>query len=166
MDFRRQIRYYFLRLMRLKGEPHELSLGIAIGIFVGMMPIMPFQIALAVTLALFFKGSKITAVLGTWISNPLNWYFLYYFSFKIGAFILGLSEKNRIFLSLMESINYNEEILVILGKFAHAGGAIIFAFLIGGVLMGLVVAIPSYFFFIRLFRFIRNWREKRKKRRH
>ena len=166
MDYRRQLRYYFLRLMRLKGAPHELALGITLGIFVGMMPIMPFQTALAVTLALFFKGSKITAILGTWVSNPLNWYFLYYFSFKIGAFILGLSEENRIFLSVMESINNNEEILVILGKFAHAGGAIIFAFLIGGFVMGVAAAIPSYFFFIRAFWFIKSWREKRGKRRH
>ena len=73
MKYSRQIRYYYLRFIRLRGESHELALGLAFGIFAGMMPIMPFQIALAVALALVFKGSKITAALGTWISNPLSW---------------------------------------------------------------------------------------------
>ena len=90
MIFERQIRYYYLRFIRLRGEPHELAMGMAFGIFSGMMPILPFQTALAVALALFFKGSKIAAALGTWVSNPLNWYFLYYYSYKLGALIYNL----------------------------------------------------------------------------
>jgi len=160
----RQIKYYYWRLIRLRGEPHELALGISFGIFTGMMPIMPFQIALAVTLALFFKGSKITAALGTWISNPLNWYFLYLFSYKIGALILGLSEKNRVFLSVMGSMHQGEEVLVVLGKIAGAGGAIISAFIVGGIVMGLVAAIPAYFIFLRFFTVIRSWRQARRNR--
>ena len=136
------------------------------GIFTGLMPIMPFQIALAVALALLFKGSKITAALGTWISNPLNWYFIYYFNYKIGASILGLSERNRAFLSIMESVHHGEEAMVIGGKIASAGGVIIGAFLVGGLVMGFVTAIPSYFIFLKTFQSIKNWREERKKKRH
>ena len=64
-SYERQLKYYYIRFLRLRGEPHELALGMAIGVFSGMMPILPFQIALAVTLALLFKTSKITAALGT-----------------------------------------------------------------------------------------------------
>jgi uncharacterized protein (DUF2062 family) len=158
----RQLKYSYLRFISLRGEPHELALGITFGIFAGMMPIIPFQTALAITLALFFKGSKITAVLGTWISNPLNWYFVYYYSYKIGATILGLSEKNRTFASVMESIRHSEQTLVIVGKILGAGGGIISAFLIGGFILATVFALPSYFVFLRVFRFIRKWREKRR----
>ena len=63
------------------------------------MPILPFQIALAVLLALIFRGSKIAAALGTWISNPLNWYFLYLYSYKIGAAILCLARATFLPLS-------------------------------------------------------------------
>lgn len=165
MNLKRQIRYYCLRFTRLRGEPRELALGIAFGIFTGMMPIMPFQTALAVALALFFRVSKITAALGTWISNPLNWYFLYYSNYKIGALILNLSEKNRDFSSIMASIGRGDEVIVIIGKIAGAGSAIIAAFLIGGIFLGSVSAIPSYFIFLRLFSFIRDWRERRRERR-
>ena len=95
MKFQRQIKYYYLRFIRLRGEPHELALGIAFGVFSGMMPVVPFQTVLAITLSLFFKGSKITAALGTWVSNPLNWYFIYYYSYRLGAWIIGLPEKTQ-----------------------------------------------------------------------
>jgi len=164
LKYSRQIKYYYLRVIRLKGDPHELALGAAFGIFAGMMPIMPYQTALAVTLALFFKVSKITAALGTWISNPLNWYLLYRFSYKIGASILGFSEKEGALKALMESIKQAEGTMVVVGKIAGAGSAMISSFLLGGVAMGVVAAIPSYFIFLRIFRFIRSWREKRRER--
>ena len=86
-----------------------------------MMPIMPFQIALAVALAIIFKGSKITAALGTWISNPLSWYLVYYYSYRIGASLMGLSLKSGIFSSVMTSIHQDEAVLVVLGKIVGAG---------------------------------------------
>jgi uncharacterized protein (DUF2062 family) len=164
--FSRQIRYFYLRFIRLRGEPHALALGIALGIFAGMMPIMPFQIALAVTLALLFKGSKLTAALGTWVTNPLNWYFLYYYAYKIGASILGIPGKSKIFSSVMASIRQGEEAIAIIGKIAGAGGTILAAFLVGGFIMGLIAAPPSYFIFLRLFQFIRRWRQDRRERKH
>jgi uncharacterized protein (DUF2062 family) len=166
LKFSRQIKYYFLRLTRLKGEPQELAMGMALGIFSGMLPIMPFQIALAITLALFFRGSKITAALGTWVTNPLNWYFMYYYSYKIGAALLGLPEGNGVISSVMVSIQQNEEALVVIGKIAGAGGTIVAAFLVGGFIMGFTAAIPSYFIFLRLFQFIRRWRRERRERKN
>ncbi len=165
MKYSRQLKYYVLRLIRLREEPHELALGLALGIFTGMMPIMPFQSALAVALALIFKGSKITALIGTWVSNPLNWYFLYYYSYRIGASLMGLSMKEGIFPSVMTSIHNGENIFIVFGKILGAGSTFIFAFLFGGFLIGVIVAMPSYFIFLRIFQFIRKWREERRSRR-
>lgn len=162
MTFPRVIKYYFIRFTRLKGEPHELAIGMALGIFSGMMPVIPFHMVLAVALALFFKGSKITAVLGSWVSNPLTWAGIYYFNYKIGAGILGLSENNRGFSSIMETVQHPEEGVNIILNTISAGSSIVGAFLIGGVIMGIVVAIPSYFIFLKIFRVIKVWREKRR----
>jgi len=127
---------------------------------------MPFQIALAVTLALLFKGSKITAALGTWVSNPLNWYFLYYYSYKIGASILGIPGKSKIFSSVMASIRQGEEAITIIAKIGGAGGSMAAAFVLGGFIMGFAAAVPSYFIFLRLFQFIRRWRRERRARKY
>ncbi len=166
MKFSRQIKYYCLRFSRLKGEPHELALGMALGVFAGMIPIVPFQTAFAITLALFFKGSKIAAALGTWVSNPLNWYFLYFYSYKLGAFILGLTEQKALFRSIMAAVRAGEEYMVIVGKIFGAGSSFITAFLLGGVVMGVISATPAYFIFLNMFRSIRKWRRSRKERRN
>ncbi len=165
MKFERQLRYYYLRFLRLRGEPHELALGVAFGVFAGMMPIMPFQIAVAVALALWFKGSKITAVLGTWISNPLNWYFLYYYNYKLGAFFLGIKGNNKVFSTVMSAIKSGGEPMAIVGMIFEASGMGIAAFLIGGLVMGFVAAVPVYFVFLPIFTRIRIWRRAGRKRR-
>ena len=159
MKARRLARYYYLRFIRLRGDPHELALGMAFGIFTGMMPIMPFQMALSVALALIFKGSKITAALGTWVSNPLNWYFLYYFSYKLGAWILGMEGYSALFTTIMDMVRSGVESMVIVEKILHSGGLMATAFLLGGVIMGMVVALPSYFVFLYIFKRIRRWRD-------
>ncbi len=131
----------------------------AFGIFTGMMPIMPFQMAVSVALALIFKGSKITAALGTWISNPLNWYFLYYFSYKLGAWILGMEGYSVIFATIMDMVRSEVESMVIVEKILQSGGFMAAAFLLGGLIMGAVVALPSYFIFLTIFKRIRRWRD-------
>jgi len=155
----RLIRYYYLRFIRLRGDPRELALGMAFGIFTGMMPVMPFQMALSVALALVFKGSKITAALGTWVSNPLNWYFLYYFSYKLGACILGMEGSSTVFATIMDMVRSDVESMVIVEKILQSGGLMAAAFLLGGVIMGTVVALPSYFVFLYIFKRIRRWRD-------
>ena len=162
MKFQRRLKYYYLRLIRLRGEPHELALGMALGIFSGLMPILPFQTAVAVALAIFFKASKITAALGTWVSNPLNWYFLYYSSYKLGAYILGLKEQEVTFSSVMAAIRSGQELMTILGKILGAGGTFVSAFLFGGLVMGLAVALPSYLLFLHIFKRVRAWRRSRR----
>jgi len=163
LELKRLARYYYLRFIRLRGEPHELALGMSFGIFTGMMPIMPIQMALAVALALVFKGSKITAALGTWISNPLNWYFLYYYSHKLGAYVLGIDgQQGQKFSSIMTSVRLREDGMVIAEKIVSAGGLMVASFITGGLVMAIVTAIPSYFIFLFIFRKIRAWREGRK----
>jgi uncharacterized protein len=167
LELKRQIRYYYLRFIRLRGEPHDLAIGMSFGVFTGMMPIMPAQMALAVALAFVFKGSKITAALGTWVSNPLNWYFLYYYSHKLGAFVLGATgQQSAMFSSIMLSVRQGEDAMVIAEKILAAGGLMVASFLTGGLIMGIVAAIPSYFIFLYSFRRIRTWRDSRKGRRN
>jgi uncharacterized protein (DUF2062 family) len=164
LKFSRQIRYYYLRFIRLRGEPHELALGLAFGVFTGMMPIMPFQTALGVTLALFFRGSKITAALGTWVSNPLNWYFIYHYSYKFGVAILGLKEQRAAYAAIITGIRSGGEFMAVAGKALEAGGAFVAAFLVGGLVLGTAFAVPSYFVSLRLFKSVRDWRKSRKRR--
>ena len=162
LKYERRLKYYYLRFLRLRGEPHELAFGIAIGVFSGMMPILPVQIIFAVALALLFKASKITAALGTWVSNPLNWYFIYVYDFKLGAYLLGVDGGPEIIKAVTDSINRGDPMSVVWGKLFSSGITLVSALLIGGIIIGVVAAVPSYFLFLKIFQKIREWRLKRK----
>ncbi len=162
MKFTRQLQYYYWRFIRLKGNPEALALGMALGIFSGLMPVVPFQTALAIFLALVFGGSKITAALGTWISNPLNWYFVYYLDYRIGAAILGLPEKNRGVSSVIGALERGAEGMAVVKTVLGTGGSIIAAFILGGFILGLLLASLSYPVFLKIFRGIHRWRERRR----
>ncbi|MBN2031905.1 MAG: DUF2062 domain-containing protein [Deltaproteobacteria bacterium] len=155
---RRILKYLYLRFIRLRGQPHDIALGIAFGIFAGSIPIVPFQTALAVFLALIFKGSKITAALGTWISNPLTWYFFYFYSYKIGAWILGLRSTHKVSHAILTSIHDGESIWLIFRQAMAAGGGFMAAFLLGGLVLGAVFSIPSYFVSLRMIRYFQTYR--------
>jgi len=133
----------------------------AFGIFIGMMPIIPFQTALALALAIAFKASKITAALGTWISNPVTIYIIYKYCYKIGSFILGYDHNTKILAPVIEAI-YNGEVLNSIIKILSAEGIIIAAFLLGGIVLGVIFAVPSYFIFFYFFKTFISWRKSRK----
>lgn len=156
--YRRTAKYLYLRFIRLRGHPHELALGMAVGVFAGSMPILPFQTALAIFLALLFKGSKLTAALGTWISNPLNWYFLYFYSYKIGSWMIGLESSNTVFHSIMASIHHGEDLWSIFNKMVGAGGGFMAAFLLGGLVLATLFSVPTYFMFLRVFGYLQACR--------
>ncbi|WP_051184569.1 DUF2062 domain-containing protein [Desulfatiglans anilini] len=165
MKLSRRIRYWYWRVTRLRGTPHELALGLTVGVFAGCMPILPFQTALAIALAIPLRASKITALLGTWVSNPLNWWLLYLYSHKLGAFVLGIPNGNGVFRSILGMIQRGEEPMDIAMQILGAGGETVAAFLLGGVMIGTVFALPAYVISVRLFGFFQEVRRRRREKR-
>jgi len=161
----RTLKYFHLRFIRLRGRPEEIARGVALGVFAGAMPIVPFQTAFAVFLAILFKGSKIAAALGTWVSNPLNWYFLYFYSYKIGAEILGLRARPKAFQAVLTAIQEGESAWLIFKQMVGAGGEFMGAFLLGGLVLGTVFSIPAYFISLRMILSFRAYRARRQQAR-
>ena len=81
-------RYWYLRVLRIQASPHNIAIGLAAGVFIGLLPVLPFQTILAVALAFVVRGSKIAAALGTWVSNPLNWVPCYLAFYHVGTLVL------------------------------------------------------------------------------
>jgi len=106
-----------------------LALGMALGIFVGIMPVVPFQMASAVALALLFRASKITAVAGTWISNPVTIYPIYKYCYDIGSLILGFDRSTKVLGRIAGALNAGE-FLDMARTILSGGGQVVLAFLL------------------------------------
>jgi uncharacterized protein (DUF2062 family) len=86
---KRFIRHWYLRLIRIQATPHNIAIGLAASIFVGLLPVVPFQTVIAIALAFVVRGSKIAAALGTWVSNPLNWVPVYLMFYYVGKAVVS-----------------------------------------------------------------------------
>jgi hypothetical protein len=131
---KRFFRFQYLRILRLKQSPHEIAMGLALGIFIGFMPIIPFQLATVIVLAFIFKASKLAAVIATWISNPVNMPLFYSMLYFVGRTVFPFMEapfpegQDLSFLVLLES-----------------GWHLLVVMVMGGMVLGIPGSIITYF---------------------
>jgi uncharacterized protein len=144
-----RIRGFIDRVKKLDGDPHFIAMGMAIGIFIGVTPTMPFHTVLAVGLAILLRGSKAAAALGVWFSNPVTAPFFYVGSYKVGKYLLGNAVPfNLKYESLLE--------------LAHLGMNVTIALIAGGLILGILPGIASYFVTRKIFTTIRSKRASKK----
>ncbi len=136
---KRSVRFNYLRVIRMKASAHSIALGMAVGVFVGFLPIIPFQTIVAVALAFLVRANKITAALGTWVSNPVNMIPFYSMLFFVGMFVLPFSEL---------SFELSAEHLELKNLLEH-GWEVVLVMLVGGVIMGIPSALIAYVITLR-----------------
>ena len=155
---KRALRYYWLRLIRLRGNPFVIARGLAVGTFVGVTPTIPFHTILTIGLCTLFRGNILAGIIANWIvSNPVSIPFEYYLSWKVGVWITGSDISwNQVqkMLNLLESVGFLEACQLIFQKFLE----IIYCLVIGGVIIGIPAGIACYF----LASYFYFWQEKRR----
>jgi uncharacterized protein (DUF2062 family) len=133
-----------VRIRQLEGNPHALALGMAVGIFVSITPIIPLQTIVAIALAFLVRGSKSAAVLGTWLSNPLTIPVVYYANYKLGCMLLGYQNT-------LDSIAFDS-----FSQLMGLGLEVTWAMIVGGVVIGAILGVAAYFITFRVFITIRR----------
>jgi hypothetical protein len=77
-----------VRLLRLNNSPHEIALGVAIGVFIGILPVYGLHTILVVIAAILVRpANKIAIFLGTSISLPPTVPPITWAGYEIGRFI-------------------------------------------------------------------------------
>ena len=144
---KKRFQTFYERFISLKGEPAQIAAGVAIGVFVGVTPTIPFHTGIIVLIGLLFRQNITAGYLGTLIiSNPLTAPLLYVAQYELGRFLLGM-ERSRFAIT-----DYT------LHNIAALGWEILLPLLTGGILMAPFFAIPVYFVARRLIKAIRTRR--------
>jgi uncharacterized protein (DUF2062 family) len=147
--WKRWLRLFYLRILRLRGKPEEVAGGMAIGICIGLTPTVPLHMAIAVLIAFFLGKSKFAAALGCWVANPFMLPFVYLLDYKVGQAITGVGGRS---LDLADfSVSY----------LLNLGWDITYPLFVGGAVVGLLSVFPSYLITKRL---VILYRERRRKR--
>ena len=130
-------------MTRERKPPEFIARGWAIGMFIGCSVPFGFQLVLSVPLAIWLKGSKVGATLGTFITNPLTILFIYPVQCWVADHLLlggGLSYDRLV------GIEWKFETVAALGT------ETLQAFFLGGLLFAAVMTPATYFAVLHLMR--------------
>lgn len=133
MNPKRVIRYQWLKFKRLQGDPRKLAWGMALGVFIGVTPTVPFHTVAVLALAPLLGISPVTAYLGIWVMNPVTIAPLYLAAYKVGQILLFHGES----LCLPATFDLPSTLDLL-----WRGGL---ALQVGGVIIAVPPAIVSYF---------------------
>lgn len=109
-------------------SPAKIASGIALGNFIGFIPLIGVHTVMAIGLAYILRLNPLFVFLGTQISNPVSFPFLLFISAEIGNLLLkgGFLE-----IKFSKDINY----------LAHY----ILPLIVGSLVLGIIVSALSYF---------------------
>lgn len=87
---RQTLKSRFIQLWQSHSSPHEIALGVAIGVFIGITPFYGFHIFTACLVVFMMKRvNKLAIFLGMNISLPVTIPFITWAGYSIGRNILG-----------------------------------------------------------------------------
>ncbi len=147
----RATRYYYLRLLRLRGNPGVLARGLAIGVFVGLTPTIPLHTVLIVVLCTVLKGNPLAGILASWIiSNPITIPLQYYAAWKIGVLVTGQPISWTDVEDLLALVR-SQDILTGIKTLFFYSGRLTGTMLLGGVLFAFPLALLSHHAYLRVY---------------
>jgi hypothetical protein len=146
---RMKLRYFRRRILQVRATPHEVALGFAIGVFSACTPFLGVQTILAFALAFLLRVSMPAALLGTFIGNPLSWPAIWSGSYVAGALLLG-RDPSYAADHFAETANALGATLMApspetLDTAVDNLSPILEPMVVGGLLLGLIAAVFSYY---------------------
>jgi len=145
---RKQLRQGYVRLLKSPGAPREVAGGMAVGLFISMLPALQMPLALLVVAAIRrasgVRLSKVAAVTGVWLTNPLTGAALYGLAWMVGRPVVHLFLPGAELPT--EGIELSLAQIAALGPFALD---ILLCLVVGGILCGVPIAVAGYHLTLR-----------------
>ena len=151
------LRFVKFRILHVDDSPQRMARGIAAGFFVAYLPLLGLHLPLAFLLALLLRANKLLALIAVWICNPLTFVLIYYPCYRLGRFILPFFHQKpqvepdqiQALLDQMRSLNYVLTHISTADYWRQVGSVcttIGLETLIGGIILGAIVAKIGYWF--------------------
>lgn len=172
-DLWRRLRQIIVHnVLHLDDTPHRIAWGVFIGAIIAFTPTLGLQIVIYIPVAALFRANKVSGIPILFISNPFTAVPLYYTTWWVGAAVMhpekevtqatikgwlgdtGRALKNDGIGRLLEAEFWTEA-----GRLLANTGAELW---VGGLLCGIVVALPTYFLTRRGINAVRHLREARR----
>ena len=154
----RAIEYVGIRLKRIPDTPHKISLGMSCGIFASFTPLFGLHFLIAGLLSYLLRANVLASLIGTFFGNPITFPIITVFNLKLGEWILGSSEYSsgdggKIFEGFLDFIfliyksfftegSIGENNVPRMNEFLNG---VFVPYSLGGLILGIFIAVISYF---------------------
>jgi uncharacterized protein (DUF2062 family) len=138
----------FKSILLVKESPRRIGLAFAVGVFMGISPLLGLHYIGAFFLAWLFKLNKLVAMVGVSVNNPWTIVPISTFCVWTGAKLVGITQ-------VLPAVDWqNLNIMKIAGKFSDMQSImdmvqqlwpLLVSFFVGSFLIGTITAVGSYF---------------------
>ena len=154
----RAIEYVAIRLKRIPDTPHKISLGMSCGIFASFTPLFGLHFLIAGLLSYLLRANVLASLIGTFVGNPITFPIITVFNLKLGEWILGSSEYSsgdggKIFEGFLDFIFLIYKSFFTEGSIGDNNvprmneflNGVFIPYSLGGLILGIFIAVISYF---------------------
>ena len=154
----RAIEYVGIRLKRIPDTPHNISLGMSCGIFASFTPLFGLHFLIAGLLSYLLRANVLASLIGTFIGNPITFPIITVFNLQLGEWILGSSEYSsddggKIFEGFLDFIFMIYKSFFTEGSIGENNeprmneflNGVFIPYSLGGLILGIFIAVISYF---------------------
>ena len=120
-------------ICRSSKNPESLARGVGLGLFIGFLPAIGFQVILALLTAGFFNANRLVTVLGTLVTNPFTAIPVSAFSVWLGDWILP---GTRVSALSVENFDWSQIL--------NSSGQLGLAYIVGCLLLSLFSSVIGY----------------------
>ncbi len=153
---------YYTKVLRQQGSPEYIARGVALGLLVGWLIPIGFQLAVVIPLAFLLRAAKIPAVVFTFVSNHFTVIVLYPLQCWLGSLVLGYHFGYDAIAGQVMSIADAESWRESWARFWELGAELGSSFMVGGLLLGVPSAVAGYAVTVHLVGHYRRFKERRK----
>ena len=138
-------------LVKENDNPHDIAIGLSIGIFGGIVPVIGLQTVLIILLLWISRRPNYAAAMfSSFVMNQFTFIPILYLDYQVG--ILFIPPKHAVDFMSIKQLIANKDITQLL----YVGKGVFYPMLLGGVICGLLFSILTYFITFYLLRLRRE----------
>lgn len=122
-------------LLIVRDSPHRIALAFAMGVMVGISPLLGIHTVLGLVMASIFRLNRVVTLTGVYVTNPWTIVPIYAFSTWVGAIMLGADISAN-------AVDWHNIGLATIGKELEA---LLFPFIAGSSTVAVAASVLSYF---------------------
>jgi uncharacterized protein (DUF2062 family) len=88
-SWRRSLRYFAKRVLRINSSPHTIALGFGTGVFIAWSPFFGLHYVMSAAASFVLRGNIVASIIGTTLGNPLTLPAMWLLAYKLGGWIVG-----------------------------------------------------------------------------